>query len=210
MSDASHPRLQYDVEYPEELSRGLVLIKWWLLIIPHAIVLAVLGLIVSVITVIAWFAILITGKYPEGMWKFSLGVLRWGARVNAYRYLQRDEYPPFAFEGSYPVTLELDYPPQLNRWLVLVKWLLLIPHFIALYFISAIVSIITFIVFFAILFTGKYPRGMFDFTVGFGRWSSRVAAYSLLLTDDYPPFSFDAGSTYTPGPSSGPTAVSYR
>ena len=210
-TNASHPRLQYDVEYPESLSRLLIFFKLWLLAIPHYIVLAILGLAAGVVTIIAWFAILFTAKYPEGMWNFVLGVLRWGARVQAYVMLQRDEYPPFSFEGDYPVHLDLEYPTHLNRWLVLIKWLLIIPHYIVLYVLQIVAEVITVIAWFAILITGRYPRGMFDFIVGYQRWNARVSAYMFLLTDDYPPFSFEQGSTYTPGPSTGPSsAVSYR
>lgn len=210
MSDsASHPRLQYDVEYPESLSRWMIFVKW-LLAIPHFIVLAVLGIGVAVCTFIAFFTILFTAQYPAGMWNFVVGTLRWGARVQAYFMLERDEYPPFSFEGDYPVQLDLRYPTRLNRWLVLVKWLLIIPHIIVLYFLQLIAQIISFIAFFAILFTARYPRGMFDFMVGYTRWSNRVSAYTFYLTDDYPPFSFDQSTGYTPGSSAGPTTVSYR
>lgn len=209
MTDSSHPRLQLSVEYPETLSRGLVLIKWWLLVIPHLIALAVLGIAASVVTFIAFFAILITGKYPEGMWNFSLGVLRWSTRVNAYMYLLRDEYPPFAFEAEYPAHVDLQYPTSFSRLLVLVKWLLAIPHYIALYVLQLILGVIMVIAFFAILITGKFPRGMFDFVVGYMRWNSRVAAYILLMTDDYPPFTLDNESNYI-APQSGGSAVSYR
>ncbi|MGH2551785.1 MAG: DUF4389 domain-containing protein, partial [Thermomicrobiales bacterium] len=195
---------------PEELSRLLALFKFWLLAIPHYIVLVFLGLASAVVTFIAFFAILITGKYPEGMWNFVLGVLRWGARVNAYAMLQRDEYPPFSFDGEYPVHLDLQYPTHLNRWMVLIKWLLIIPHSIALWVLGAIAQIVFIIALIAILVTGRYPRQLFDFVTGFGRWSSRVSAYTLFLTDDYPPFSFESDTPYTPPSSAGPTAISYR
>jgi hypothetical protein len=210
--DTSHPRLQYNVEYPESLSRLLIFVKSWLLAIPHFIVLAVLGVAAWIVTIIAWFAILITGRYPEGMWRFVLGVFRWGARVQAYVLLQRDEYPPFSFDGDYPVHLDLQYPERLNRWLVLIKWLLIIPHYIVLYILQFIAQIITFIAWFAILFTGRYPRSMFDFIVGYQRWNSRVYAYLFLLTDDYPPFTFDndTSNNYSGSPSGAPQPTYYR
>jgi len=210
MSDSSHPRLQLSADYPETLSRGLIFVKW-LLIIPHAIALAVLGFVSSIVGIIAFFAILITGKYPEGMWNFSLGVLRWSVRVNAYFYLMRDEYPPFSFDGEYPVRLDLQYPTQLNRLLVLVKILLLIPHALALLVLQFFVRIILLIAFFAILFTGQFPRNMFDFVAGYLRWNARVAAYALLLTDDYPPFTLDNESNYATGSGTGTVQpVSYQ
>ena len=181
------PMLQYDVAYPEHLSRGLIFIKW-LLAIPHLIVLALLGIGLAIVTVIAWFAILITGKYPRGMWDFTMMVLRWSARVNAYLNLQRDEYPPFG-DQDYPVLFQMEYPEHLSRGLIFIKWLLVIPHLIILYVLGLLSSVVLLIAWVAILFTGKFPRGLFDFVTGVARWSNRVAVYELLLTDAYPPFS---------------------
>ena len=183
---AAQPVLQYDVAYPERLSRGLIFIKW-LLIIPHAIALAVLAVVAAVIWFLSFFAILITGRYPRGMWDFSLMVLRWAARMNAYYYLQRDEYPPFG-DGDYPLQFDLDYPERLSRWKIFIKWLLIIPSYIVYYFLSIVLGIVWIFAWFAILFTGRYPRGMFDFTTGGLRWSYNMAVYMLNLTDAYPPF----------------------
>ena len=193
--------LQFDIAYPDRLSRGLIFIKW-LLIIPHLIVLSLLGVGLGVVTIFAWFAILITGSYPRGMWDFAMMVLRWSARVMAYYYLQRDEYPPFG-DTDYPVLFQMEYPEHVSRGLIFVKWLLVIPHIIILYFLNAITSVVLFIAWFAILYTGKFPRSMFDFMTGVARWSHRVVVYELLLTDVYPPFSMDGGSAMsanqTPG-----------
>lgn len=187
----SQPVLQYDVAYPEHLNRWLPLVKW-LLIIPQAIVLALVGLVAYVVGIIAFFAILITGKYPAGMFNFSLGVLRWAANVTAYTYLQRDEYPPFSMQaGTYPVTVTLAYPQSLSRWKIFLKWLFVIPHFIVLYLLNIARSVCVFVAFFSILFTKTYPRGLFDFVVGVDRWTYRVYSYIFLLTDAYPPFSMD-------------------
>jgi hypothetical protein len=111
-------------------------------------------------------------------------------------YLLRDEYPPFSFDGEYPARVELAYPTRFNRLLVLVKWLLAIPHYIALYVLQLILYVVMFIAFFAILITGKFPRGLFDYVVGYLRWSTRVTSYVLLMTDDYPPFTLDNESNY--------------
>ena len=186
-SDSSAPMLQYDVEYPERLSRLLIFVKW-LLIIPHAIVLMFVGMAQYVVTFVAFFAILITGKYPRGMWEFSLGVMRWTANVNAYVSLQRDEYPPFSSGDHYPVRLELDYPRRLSRLLIFVKWLFVIPSAFVYLFVALIASFAVFLAFFAILITGRYPRGLFDFVTGSYRWGYRINAYLWLLTDAYPPF----------------------
>jgi hypothetical protein len=191
VASAPHFPLRYEVEYTEELSRWLIFVKW-LLAIPHVIILIALGLAVQAMTLVALFAILFTRRYPRGLFDFIVGVARWNANVNAYTSLLRDEYPPFSFDaGQYPVRYELEYPDELNRWLPLVKWLLAIPHVIiviALWFATLAVGLVAF---FAILFTKRYPRGLFDFVVGVERWSLRVDAYTNLMRDEYPPFSLN-------------------
>jgi hypothetical protein len=186
---ASYP-LRFDVEYPERLSRWKIFVKW-LLIIPHIIVLYLLALVAYLITFVAWLVILITGNYPEGLFKFVVGVVRWSANVNAYILLMRDEYPPFTMDaGQYPVTLEVDYPERLSRWLIFVKWLFVIPNIIVLMVVGLAYYVTLIIAWFAILFTGRYPEGLFRFGVGVQRWSLRASAYSsYLFTDKYPPFS---------------------
>ena len=180
---------QFDVEYPEELSRLLIFVKW-LLLIPHFFILYALGAVHGVITLIALFAILFTTKYPEGLFKIALGILRWQANVYAYFLLQRDEYPPFSWDaGEYPLTLEVEYPESLNRWAPLYKWLLAIPNMIVLMVLGIVAFILVFFSWFAILFTGKFPSGLFDFVVGTQRWSLRLNAYIYLMRDEYPPFS---------------------
>lgn len=179
----------YDVQYPESLSRLLIFVKW-LLAIPHFIILYALGIAAFVVWVIAFFAILVTGKFPEGMFKFMVGYFRWSANVTAYVGLLRDEYPPFSLDaGQYPVTVDIAYPEGLTRWLVLIKWLLIIPHILVIMFVFIAVYITEIIAWFAILFTGKYPRGLFDFAVGAYRWNQRINAYSYFMRDEYPPFS---------------------
>lgn len=187
-AEAGFP-LQYEVEYPERLSRLLIFVKW-LLAIPHMLIVYALGYAAAVITFIAFFAILFTRRYPRGLFDFVVNVNRWSANVTAYTSLFRDEYPPFSWEpGRYPVTYEVEYPEQLNRWLPLVKWLLAIPHYVVLLVLGIIALFVWFIAWFAILFTGRFPRGMFDFLVGYLRWEYRVGVYVNLLVDSYPPFS---------------------
>ncbi len=183
--------IDLDVSYPEKLNRWLPLIKW-LLAIPHMIILYALNLAASVVTFIAFFAILFTAKYPEGLFRFVLGVQRWRLNVNVYTSLLRDEYPPFTMDaGQYPAALEVPYPANMNRWMPLVKWLLAIPHYIVLLFLGIAVAVTTVIAFFAILITSSYPRGLHGFAVGVTRWSTRVNLYVTLMTDAYPPFSLD-------------------
>ena len=135
--------------------------------------------------------ILFRQRYPRWWFDFFVGLTRFEARVTAYLALLMDDYP--STEDEQAVHLEIDYPDvprDLNRWLPLVKWFLAIPHYVVLFFLSiaAVVSVV--IAWFAILFTGTYPRTLFDFVVGVGRWSLRVQAYAfLLVTDRYPPFS---------------------
>ena len=181
--------LRYDVEYPEELSRWLIFVKW-LLAIPQFVILYLLLIATNAVTFIAFFAILFTKRYPRGLFDFVVNVNRWNANVMAYLMLFRDEYPPFSWEpGEYAVTYEVDYPEEMNRWLPLIKWLLAIPHIIVLLFLFIAVYFVYIIAFFAILFTKRFPRGLFDFTVGVHRWNYRVSAYTALLRDEYPPFS---------------------
>jgi hypothetical protein len=194
------PLLGYDVAYPERSSRWLIFVKW-LLIIPHLIVLGLIGIGLYVVTILAWFAILIIGRYPRGMWEFAMMTLRWQARINAYVYLQRDEYPPFG-DDAYPIRFEMAYPERLSRLLIFVKWLLVIPHLIVLYILGIAAFVVWIVAWFAILITGRYPQGMFGFTIGVSRWSYRVVTYLLLLTDAYPPFSLEASPI--PPPSMAP------
>jgi len=185
----SQPKLQFDVAYPEQLSRWKIFLKWFLAI-PHFFVLYFVYLAFAVTNWLAFFLILILGRYPRGLWDFGMMVMRWQARVTAYLYLMRDEYPPFG-DGDYPVLFQLDYPERLSRWKIFVKWLLAIPHYIVLAFLGIAVGIVLIVAWFAILITGRYPRSLFDFSVGVMRWASRVSVYVLYFTDAYPPFSLD-------------------
>jgi hypothetical protein len=130
-------------------------------------------------------------RYPRWWFDFARELTRFGARVGSYLLLLTDRYPSTVDEQS--VHLEIDYPDverDLNRWLPLVKWLLAIPHYVVLFFLWIGVFVAVVIAWFAILITGRYPRALFDFVVGVGRWTLRVAAYAfLLVTDRYPPFS---------------------
>jgi hypothetical protein len=132
-------------------------------------------------------------RYPRWWFDWNLELTRFSLRVGAYAALLRDEYP--AVEDEQAVRVVIPYPEAhaLNRWLPLVKWLLAIPHYVALTFVGLAAIVCVILAWFAILFTGRYPRSMFDFVVGVLRWSLRVAAYAFLLTTDrYPPFGMAA------------------
>ncbi len=187
MEAASFP-LTYDVTYPQRLSRGLIFVKW-LLAIPHLFILGVFNNLQGIIALITFFAILFTRRFPRGLFDFMVGVSRWNANVGAYILLMRDEYPPFDLGGGkYPVTYELAYPETLSRWLIFVKWFLLIPHFLVLYVLYLAAFVVLIVAWFAILFTAQFPRGLFDFQVGVLRWTYRVSVYLYLMRDEYPPF----------------------
>jgi len=185
---AAYP-VTFDVDYPERLSRWKIFFKW-LLAFPHFIVLYLLGIVQSLITFAAWFIILITGQYPRGLFDFVVGIMRWQANVNAYVMLLRDDYPPFSMdEGRYAVTLRVEHPERLSRLLIFVKWLLIIPHLIVLCLVGVAYLVTLIIAWFAVLFTGRYPDGLWQFGQGVMRWTLRVEVYILLLRDEYPPFS---------------------
>ncbi|MDT0566160.1 DUF4389 domain-containing protein [Streptomyces sp. DSM 3412] len=190
-----------------QLSRWLWLVKW-LLALPHYVVLVFLWVAFVLVGVVAFFAILFTGRYPRPLFDFTTGVLRWSWRVAYYSYgaLGTDRYPPFTLAEvpDYPAHLDVAYPEQLSRGLVLVKWwLLAIPHYMVLGIIAGgvqvawtsggLIALLTFFAGVALLFTGVYPRGIFDLVIGLDRWVLRVAAYTSLLTDVYPPFRLDQG-----------------
>jgi hypothetical protein len=220
LSVASGPvRLRARLDAP--LSRWLWLVKW-LLAVPHVVVLVLLWMAFAVLSVVAFVAILVMGRYPHAIFTFNLGVLRWTWRVAYYTYgaLGTDRYPPFTMGEApdYPATLDVAYPQHLSRGLVLVKWwLLAIPHYLVLAFFvgggsyvayraagpsvatgswtygGGLIGLLALIAGVALLFTGRYPRGVFDLLLGLHRWVLRVAAYTALMTDAYPPFRLDLG-----------------
>ena len=148
------------------------------------------GIVVGLFAATA-LMILFRQRYPRWWFDFALELNRFSMRVSAYLFLLTDLYPSTVEKQS--VHLELTYPEvkqDLNRWMPLVKWLLAVPHYIVLFVLTVGALIATLIAWFAILFTGRYPQGLFDFVVGVSRWNLRVSAYAfLLITDQYPPFS---------------------
>ena len=147
----------------------------------------------GVLVVAPLVMILFRQKYPRWWFDWNLNVIRFENRVASYLFLLRDEYP--STDEEQRVHLDFPYPDvknDLNRWLPLVKWLLAIPHYIVLVFLAVAALVVVIIAWFAILFTGRYPEGLFDFVVGVMRWGNRVQGYAfVLITDRYPPFSLN-------------------
>ncbi|WP_304454650.1 DUF4389 domain-containing protein [Nocardiopsis sp. YSL2] len=225
MTDGTRYPVRVEATPDPTVSRWLWLVKW-LLALPHYIVLFFLWIGFFAVTVVAFFAILFTGRYPRRLFEFNTGVLRWSWRVGFYAYwvLGTDRYPPFTLSGDvdYPARLTVRAPERMSRGLVLVKWwLLAVPHYLVVgLFVYGGVSITTgwtdegaaeaagtvfrspgligLLVLFAaiaLLFTGTYPRGLFDLVVGLNRWVLRVMVYAALMTDRYPPFRLDTGGS---------------
>ncbi|MEW6582472.1 MAG: DUF4389 domain-containing protein, partial [Actinomycetota bacterium] len=214
---AAAPAAAYPVrvtgELTEPLSRWLWLVKWFLAI-PHYVVLFFLWIAFVVMSAVAFVAILVTGRYPRGVFDFNVGVLRWTWRVAFYSYgtLGTDRYPPFRLEDDdYPARLQVDYPERLSRGLVLVKWwLLAIPHYLVVGILAGggwyafggdgpggwwlapagggLIGLLALFAGVALLVTGRYPKDIFPLVLGFNRWVYRVAAYAGLMRDEYPPF----------------------
>ncbi len=224
LTTASSPYpLRLEGELDPQLSRWLWLVKW-LLVIPHVVVLVFLWIAFLVLWLVALVAILFTGRYPRAIFAFNLGVLRWSWRVGFYSYsaLGTDRYPPFTLSdvADYPARLNVDYPHELSRGLVLVKWwLLALPHYLIVGVFAGgawagfnaasddwawtsgggLIGLLVCIAGIALLFTGRHPKQIFDFVMGMNRWCYRVGAYAALMTDAYPPFRLDMGG-HEPAP----------
>lgn len=182
--------VRVDAVRQPEYNRWLPLVKW-LLAFPHYIVLLFLFIGALFVKIIAFFAVLFTRRYPEGLFNYMAGVLRWEWRVLAYVYLLRDEYPPFSLgeEEGYPARFEIPYPAQgIDRWRPLVQWLLIIPYAIVAGVLTWLAGIVALIGVFVILFTKELPEGMFKLILIPYRWQFRASAYMLFMVDRYPPF----------------------
>jgi hypothetical protein len=207
----SYP-VRLDIDYPENLDRFTTFFRLiWA--IPILIILALLtatggetvvtetgeriresaGGISGGLWIATMLMIVFRVRYPRWWFDFARELTRFAARVGSYLFLLSDQYPSTTDEQS--VHLEIEYPDveqDLDQWMPLVKWILAIPHYIALVFLVAGAIVAAVVAWFAILFTGRYPRGLFDYVVGVGRWGLRVQGYAfLLVTDEYPPFRLD-------------------
>jgi hypothetical protein len=187
--------LQADIEASVEVANWRPLVHW-LLAIPHLIIASVLRAVGQALTLVSLFTILFTKRIPGGILRFQAMELRYNWRAISYLMFLRESYPPFAFEmelddaGDDPAVLSLE-ARELDRWLPLVKWILLVPHYIALFFLLFAQSIVMLVAFFVVLFTGRWPEGVREFVVGVNRWGFRVTGYLYLLYDEYPPFNLE-------------------
>ena len=175
-----------------EYHRLLPLVKW-LLAIPHYIVLVFVFIAVGLVTLIAFFAVLFTGRYPRGMFDFVVGAYRWAWRVTSYVYLLHDRYPPFSLEhdATFPARYEITYPERIDRWRPLVHWLLIIPYAIVAGLLAYVAGVVALIGVFVILFTKDLPDGMFKLILNPLRWQLRAYAYGHFLVTRYPPFEWE-------------------
>jgi hypothetical protein len=182
------------LDAPNRIARWRPFVHF-ILAVPHLIVLWALSVLSGAITFVAFFAILFTKRYPEGLFKVAAMTWRYNWRVLSYVLYLREDYPPFEFEtvlddpGTDPARYSIEYQEEFRRFLPLVKWLLLFPHYLAMIPLMVGAVLVWFGSFFAVLFAGRYPEGMRNYMVGVNRWMHRVYAYGNLMTDDYPPFS---------------------
>ncbi len=188
----------FGVDHPERITNWKPLVQW-LLAIPHYLVLNALSGLSQIVAIISWFAILFTGRLPAGLASAQHLYIRYSNRTYAYAAFLREEYPPFTFDttapdpGDYP-NVRTDFTPQYedrNRLTVAFRIILVIPHAIALTVLVLVAFVAVIIGVFVVLFTGHWSAGLRDFVMGVFRWGTRVGAYFLLLTDEYPPFSLD-------------------
>lgn len=180
-----------DIDYPAKSSRLLLLFRG-ILVIPHWILLLVVGIVGFFLAVVAWLAVLFTAHYPTGIFHYMAGLFRWGYRVGAYQLMLTDRYPPFGFgeHPKYPVRVQIDPPPNMHihRWRALLQGLLAYPAQIAAGVLMLVAYLGVILAWFAILFTGHYPKGIFRFAQIAFRWTLRCAVFQYLMTERYPPF----------------------
>ena len=177
------------IDYSEASNKLTALIRL-VLVIPIIIVIALISSYAETLSLAVALMILFREKYPKWWFDWNLALTKFWLRISVYGLLMRDEYP--STDEDQAIQVDIPYPDvkkDLNRWMPLFKWILVIPHIVVLLFIFIAVVICSAFAWFAILFTGRYPKGIFDFVEGFLRWLLRVNAYVLLLTtDEYPPF----------------------
>ena len=191
--------MELSVKLQESYSRGELILRaffgWLYIMLPHIFVLMFVGIWSSILTFISWWSILFTGRYPQSFFEFQVGLMQWNIRLNARMLNLSDGYPAFGLHGTDDQTsLEVPYPESLSRGLAIIKFLFGViyvglPHGLFLFFRLIWGSILSFLAFWVVLFTGSYPESWHTFNVNTIRWSTRVSLYLGFMTDDYPPFS---------------------
>ena len=190
--------MKLTIQYQDRYSRGELLLRtflgWLYIYIPHGFLLFFVGLWGAVLQFVAFWVILFTGTYPEPMFQYQVKLLQWSLRLNARIYNLSDGYPAFGLEGTDDHTeLAVPYPEKVNRGLTLLRLFLGIfyvgiPHGLVLLFREFFIGILLFLAWWVVLFTGEYPRGFHEWSVGQIRWQTRVNLYLMFMTDTYPPF----------------------
>ncbi|HSV77176.1 MAG TPA: DUF4389 domain-containing protein [Bacteroidales bacterium] len=193
--------MKLKVQHQEKYSRSELLLRtlfgFFYIALPHLFLLFFVGIWGSILGFIAFWMILFTGKYPQSMFEFQVGYLRWYLRVNARIANVADGYPAFGIKGTDDKTLfEVEYPERISRGLVLVRlffgaFFVYLPHFFVLFFRGLWVAILEFLAWWIVLFTGTYPLTFHEWVVGQLRWTTRVSLYMGYMTDKYPPFTGD-------------------
>jgi pSer/pThr/pTyr-binding forkhead associated (FHA) protein len=185
--------VSYEADYPEAgIARWRCFFQG-VMAYPHFLVLLFVGLGALVAFLVAWFAILFTGRYPRGLFNYITGTLRWSNRVNGFAMLMTEKYPPFSLdEAPYPIRTRFEYPEAgIARWRPLAHYFMALPHLLILEFLAFGALFALIFAWFSILFTRRYPPGVFNYIAGVNRWSTRVQGFIFLTTEQYPPFSLD-------------------
>jgi hypothetical protein len=194
--------VSFEADYFPEGRNRLTTFFRFIVAIPWLIVASLYGLVASFAILFAWFAIVFTGRYPEGLYNFNAGFLRMISRVNGFTYLLNDEYPPFNGEDDPAQPVRVGIAPPLDsysRAKAFFRLIVGIPVMILAWVQGLILAVCHFITFFAILFTGKHPEGLFDPMKSASAYSTRASAYFMLMTEDYPPFSLEEGDSVPAG-----------
>ena len=196
---STQPNFAFDIVRQDGYSRGQLLLRTLFgqifILIPHGFLLFFVGIGSAILGFIAWWAVLFTGQYPRSFFDFQVSLIKWTTRLQARMLNLADGYPAFGMSAQDErVVVNIEYPQKLNQGLLLLRLFfqfiyVLIPHGFCLFFRGIATFFVAFIAWWAVLFTGKYPKGLYDFSVGTLRWVTRVNIYLSFLTDKYPPFS---------------------
>lgn len=195
---SSYPvHVEFDEQEPINRLWGIPIIGHTiraLILIPHFVVIWLLGVVVGLSILVSWIPILLNGRPADWMYSLYGGFYRWGARVAAYWLMLTDKYPPFAFEAPHPVRVDIDRDQRVNQlWGIpfiglWVRWLILIPHYVVLWFVGIAVALVFLVSWIPVLLNGRMAPWGYTILGGFLRWTTRVTLYLLMLTDRYPPF----------------------